>query len=384
VAGQPAPAQPAAKAAGNARAVGVGEHQVAPGPQDPGGLGEGGIGVDQGDEIEMGGGEGQRSRLAGLEGDAPLGVEADPGGGGADRTLGAVDPADPRPRELAREEQGPVALAALHLEHPLGLTDQQRRGGERGQGRSRHGAIVARGGLGFCAVEARKDQRWIILAVFAVLAAVVIGVILISRSGGSDDDSTTSATSTAKNGCKEVEAPEPKEISLKAPEQTVQPGEELTAVVQTSCGSFSIALDTKQAPKTANSFAYLAEEGFYDDLAFPRIVPGFVIQAGSPENTTNGDAGYSITEAPPANLEYTKGIVAMAKTEAEPPGRSGSQFFVVTGADAGLPAEYALVGKVSEGMDVVEKIGEEGTAAEKPKQTILIESITVEPGRGEG
>jgi cyclophilin family peptidyl-prolyl cis-trans isomerase len=70
----------------------------------------------------------------------------------------------------------------------------------------------------------------------------------------------------------------------------------------------------------------------------------------------------------------------MAKSSAEPPGRSGSQFYVVTGADAGLPPEYALVGKVSEGLDVVERIGELGTPAEKPKQPILIEKITVEKG----
>jgi peptidyl-prolyl cis-trans isomerase B (cyclophilin B) len=234
-------------------------------------------------------------------------------------------------------------------------------------------------------VEARKDQRWIILAVFAVIAVGVVAAILISRGGSGDDDSSAATTaSTGKNGCKKVAAPEAKKVSLKAPAQTVQPGEELNAVVQTSCGSFTIALDTKRAPETTNSFAYLAEEGFYDDLTFHRIVPEFVIQGGDPEGTGEGGPGYSVTEKPPANLSYTKGIVAMAKSSAEPPGTSGSQFFVVTGADAGLPAEYALVGKVSEGIDVVETIGELGTPEEKPKQTVLIESVTIEPGRGEG
>jgi peptidyl-prolyl cis-trans isomerase B (cyclophilin B) len=229
---------------------------------------------------------------------------------------------------------------------------------------------------------APKDRRWVILAVFAAIAIVVVGAILISRSGGDDGDSTSASTSS--NGCKEVEAPAPKKVSLEAPEQEIEAGEEQTAVVETSCGSFEIELDTQQAPKTTNSFAYLAEEGFYDGLDFPRIAPGFVIQGGSPTGDTSGDAGYSVDEKPPSNLEYTKGVVAMAKTSTEPPGRSGSQFYVVTAADAGLPPEYALVGKVSEGMDVVEKIGKLGTPEEKPKQTILIESITIEPGRGEG
>lgn len=224
----------------------------------------------------------------------------------------------------------------------------------------------------------QTDRRWIILAVFAVIAVGVVAAVLISRGGGDSDSTTTSAAGA--EGCKNVEAPKPKQVSLKAPKQTLKQGEEVTAVVQTSCGTFDIALDTERAPKTANSFAYLSEEGFYDDLTFPRIVPEFVIQAGSPSNSTIGGPGYKVVEKPPANLAYTKGTVAMAKSSAEPPGTSGSQFYVVTGADAGLPPEYALVGKVSEGIDVVERIGKLGTPTEKPKQTVLIEKITIEKG----
>jgi cyclophilin family peptidyl-prolyl cis-trans isomerase len=224
----------------------------------------------------------------------------------------------------------------------------------------------------------QTDRRWMILAAFALIAIGVVAAILISRGGGGDGDSTSTAASA--NDCKQVEAPAPKKVSLKAPKQTLAKGEEVTAVVRTSCGTFDIALDTERAPKTANSFAYLSEEGFYDGLTFHRIVPGFVIQGGDPLGTGSGGPGYSVDEKPPANLAYTKGVVAMAKTSAEPPGRSGSQFYVVTGADAGLPPEYALVGKVSEGLDVVERIGKLGTPTEKPKQTVLIEKITIEKG----
>jgi peptidyl-prolyl cis-trans isomerase B (cyclophilin B) len=220
------------------------------------------------------------------------------------------------------------------------------------------------------------DRRLIILAVFALIAIGVVAAILIGRSGG-DEDSSSAGT---VDGCKEVEAPEPKNVSLKAPPQTVKKGEKLTADVETSCGSFEIALDSSRAPKTVNSFAYLSEEGFYDGLSFHRIAPGFVIQGGDPLGTGVGGPGYSVTEKPPASLAYTKGTVAMAKSSADPPGRSGSQFYVVTAADAGLPAEYALVGKVSEGYDVVERIEKLGTPAEKPKQTVLIEKITIEKG----
>jgi cyclophilin family peptidyl-prolyl cis-trans isomerase len=224
-------------------------------------------------------------------------------------------------------------------------------------------------------MEQGTDRRLFILAGFAVVAVVVVAAILISRSG--DSDSSTTASS---GGCKEVEAPAPKKVSLKAPPQTVKKGEKLTAVVETSCGSFDIALDSSRAPKTVNSFVYLSDEGFYDDLTFHRIAPGFVIQGGDPLGTGIGGPGYTVVEKPPANLAYTKGIVAMAKSSSDPPGSSGSQFFVVIGADAGLPPEYALVGKVDKGMDVVEQIGKLGTPEEKPKQTVLIEKIIIEKG----
>ncbi len=224
----------------------------------------------------------------------------------------------------------------------------------------------------------QADRRWIVLAVFALVAVGVVAAILISRGDGDDGDTTAAATGA--EGCEQVEVPEPKQVSFKAAKQVLEPGEEATAVVQTSCGSFEIALDTERAPKTANSFAFLAEEGFYDDLTFHRIVPEFVIQGGDPEGTGTGGPGYGVVEKPPASLAYTKGVVAMAKSSAEPPGSSGSQFYVVTGADAGLPPEYALVGRVSEGIDVVERIGNLGTPTEKPKQPVLIETITIENG----
>jgi peptidyl-prolyl cis-trans isomerase B (cyclophilin B) len=225
-------------------------------------------------------------------------------------------------------------------------------------------------------MEEGPDRRLIVLAAFAVLAVGVVAAILISRGGGSDDSSTT--VSAGADGCEEVEAPQPKKVSLKSPPQTVKMGEKLTAVVETSCGAFDIALDSSRAPKTVNSFVYLSDKGFYDDLDFPRIAPGFVIQGGSPSGTTLGGPGYTVVETPPANLSYTRGTVAMAKSSAEPPGSSGSQFFVVTGADAGLPPEYALVGKVSQGFDAIARIDKLGTPAEKPKQTVLIEKITIE------
>jgi peptidyl-prolyl cis-trans isomerase B (cyclophilin B) len=224
------------------------------------------------------------------------------------------------------------------------------------------------------------DKRWYILGGFAVLAIVIVGIILISRSGGSSDKSGSSTTASKENGCTKVAQPKPRNESLAKPKQTVKKGEKLTAVVETNCGTFDIALNTTEAPITTNSFAYLAEEGFYNELTFHRIVPEFVIQGGDPTATGTGGPGYTVTEAPPKNLEYTKGIVAMAKSSTDPSGASGSQFYVVTGENAGLPAEYALVGKVSKGLDVVERIGKLGNAEEKPTQVVEIEKMSIERG----
>jgi len=225
----------------------------------------------------------------------------------------------------------------------------------------------------------QADRRWIILAVFALVAVGVVAAILIGRGGGDDDDDSTTASA---DGCEQVEAPQPKQVSFKAPKQVLTKGESAAVVMETSCGSFTIALDTERAPKTANSFAFLAEEGVYDDTPFHRVVPEFVIQGGDPEGSGSGGPGYSVDEKPPANLAYTKGVVAMAKSGAEPPGRSGSQFYVVTSADAGLPPEYALVGRVSDGFDTVARIEALGVTGEDgpPKQTVVVEKATLEQG----
>ncbi len=244
------------------------------------------------------------------------------------------------------------------------------------------------------------DKRWAILAGFAVLAAVIVGVILISRSGGSSSNSKTTAAKekAAKEGgkeetaakeeegaaassCKKVAQPKPREESLPKPKMTTKKGEKATVTVATNCGTFDIALNTTEDPVIANSFAYLVEEGFYNELTFHRIVPEFVIQGGDPLGTGEGGAGYEVVEAPPKNTKYTLGTVAMAKTAEAAPGTAGSQFYIVTGPQGEtLPAEYAVAGQVTKGLNVVETIGELGGAEEKPTQPVVIEKMTIERG----
>jgi peptidyl-prolyl cis-trans isomerase B (cyclophilin B) len=200
--------------------------------------------------------------------------------------------------------------------------------------------------------------------------------LLLLAGCGDDDGETTSEALPA--GCSQVAAPKPKQVELAPPEQDLT-GPAM-ATVETSCGSFTIALDTARAPRTASSFAYLARSGVYDDTAFHRIIPGFVVQGGDPAGTGSGGPGYTIDEQPPRNLSYTRGIVAMAKTEVEPPGRSGSQFFVVTAVDAGLTPDYALVGQVSEGFGVVQRIEQLGSPSGEPRMPVVIRRVTITSG----
>jgi len=195
--------------------------------------------------------------------------------------------------------------------------------------------------------------------------------------GGGAAGTTTTPTSAA-SGCESVEAPAPRDApTLTAPKGTLDPGKTWSLTFETSCGDFTVELDPSLAPEATNSLVFLAREGYFDDTVFHRIVPGFVIQGGDPTQTGAGGPGYATLDVPPGAARYTKGTVAMAKSGLEPAGTAGSQFFVVTAEGVNLPAEYAIVGKVSRGMDVVERIGELGDAEEKPTQPVVVRTVTV-------
>jgi peptidyl-prolyl cis-trans isomerase B (cyclophilin B) len=198
-----------------------------------------------------------------------------------------------------------------------------------------------------------------------ILVCLLACGLLVAGCGG-DDSSSSSADQSAS--------------STPSGPPKLDAGKTYVATVSTNKGDFEMTLDPKQAPITGGSFKSLADKGFYDKLTFHRIVPGFVIQGGDPNGDGTGGPGYSVVEAPPAGLKYTKGVVAMAKTQAEAPGTSGSQFFVVTAQDAQLPPDYALLGRVTNGGAVVDKISKVKTDpnTEAPRKPVTIKSIKVQ------
>jgi peptidyl-prolyl cis-trans isomerase B (cyclophilin B) len=216
--------------------------------------------------------------------------------------------------------------------------------------------------------------------------ALILCLGLLAAACGEDDDASGEAAATpasteeaAPAGCEAAEAPSPKgEGDLSKPKGQLDASKTYVATVSTNCGDFEITLDAKRAPKTGASFKALADDGFFDGTIFHRVVPGFVIQGGDPKGDGTGGPGYSVVEAPPHDLVYSKGVVAMAKTGAEAAGTSGSQFFVVTAEDAQLPPDYALLGKVTAGQEVVDTIGVvETDGMEKPVDAVVMSSVKV-------
>ena len=212
------------------------------------------------------------------------------------------------------------------------------------------------------------------------LLVLVFGFAAAGCGSGDDEAATGGDTTTAVSECTDVEAPEAREPAEGEKVVTeLDSSKTYTLTFDTSCGSFTVTLDLETAPKTAASLVALAKDGYFDDTIFHRVAQGFVIQGGDPTQTGMGGPGYSTVDKPPSDAKYTKGVFAMAKTQVEAPGTSGSQFFVVTAEDAGLPPDYAIVGSVTEGMDTVERIDALGTpgADGPPSRPVVISSVTV-------
>ena len=160
------------------------------------------------------------------------------------------------------------------------------------------------------------------------------------------------------------------------PEMGIDPAKRYTATMDTSMGTMVIALDPIKAPKTVNSFVFLALNHYFDGIIFHRIINGFVCQGGDPTGTGRGGPGYRFEDELPKAGEYKIGSFAMANAG---PNTNGSQFFIISGPDGcRLPPAYALFGQVVKGLEVVEAMQSVPTAAgDRPKTDVVINSVTI-------
>lgn len=163
------------------------------------------------------------------------------------------------------------------------------------------------------------------------------------------------------------------------PTNTLDPAKTYSATIVTNKGTFVIELFATEAPVAVNNFVCLARSGFFDGVVFHRIVSDFVIQGGDPTGTGTGGPGYRFAEEP-VTRQYTRGTVAMAKTNQ--PNSTGSQFFVCL-ADVGLPPQYTIFGAVTSGIETVDAIaavavGDDGQGnISRPLEPVVMESVTI-------
>jgi len=162
----------------------------------------------------------------------------------------------------------------------------------------------------------------------------------------------------------------------KPPEMKIDVNKKYLATLDTSKGKIVLELFPKEAPKTVNSFVFLAREGFYDGLIFHRVIPGFMIQGGDPKGTGSGGPGYEFeNENRDTKRTYEAGTVGMANAGLN---TNGSQFFIMDAPYALPPDKYTIFGQLKEGQDVVNTIATvDRNDADRPKEEIVIKKVTI-------
>jgi cyclophilin family peptidyl-prolyl cis-trans isomerase len=253
------------------------------------------------------------------------------------------------------------------------------------------------------AAEAQAKKRRLRIRngiIVLVVAGAIVGIAFAVSSGnksvGSQSTTTTVASASqnarlqaqanevaVKAGCPESPKTRANEQKYSAaPAMAIDTSKTYTATIQTTTGTFDVALDAKTAPTTVNNFVFLAQKGFYHCVIFHRVIPQFMDQTGDPTGTGTGGPGYTIPDENPPKAatgtpQYPLGSVAMANTGA--PNSGGSQFFVVAGPQGeSLPNSYALFGSVTSGMNVVDTINQQGSAQGVPPDvTQRILSVTI-------
>lgn len=193
----------------------------------------------------------------------------------------------------------------------------------------------------------KKKYLWVVLA---ALVVVTLGVIFVVKNNGKSGEAQTSSPNQ--------ETPPPVAEQQKPADQATPPadtaaGGDNTMVIETTYGNVEIELFPQDAPKTVARMKELAKQGFFNGLAFHRVVPGFVVQGGDPRGDGTGGSGQNL----PAEFnsrQHVEGTVAMAR--AADINSADSQFYISLGRHPHLDGQYTVFGQVKKGMDAVKQI----------------------------
>jgi cyclophilin family peptidyl-prolyl cis-trans isomerase len=163
----------------------------------------------------------------------------------------------------------------------------------------------------------------------------------------------------------------------KPPEMKIDSNKTYTATIDTSKGKIVLELFAKDAPKTVNSFVFLARQNFFNGTIFHRVIPGFMIQGGDPTGTGRGGPGYEFdNENQDTTKTFDTGVVGMANAG---PNTNGSQFFIMDASTGLPPHDYTIFGKVKDGQDVVHAIATAPrNEQDRPNEEIVMKSVTID------
>ena len=248
------------------------------------------------------------------------------------------------------------------------MTTQQQR---KARARARHEAYVERQQ----SKSAKRRRRTVVLASVAgvALVAAAVGAVWVFM----------------KDDTAETNQAQPDDYTYSRAEQVLPKGAPADLVLDTDHGPITIALDTTKAPENSNSLAFLAGQGYFDNTSCHRLTTQgiFVLQCGDRTGSGSGGPGYTTgDENLPKDSDdnYPKGTVAMAEPSG---GEAGSQFFLVYD-DTTLPPDYTIVGEITGGLDVVQKIADAGVAKDStnpgdgaPAEPITITSARIEQSK---
>ncbi|MAG56772.1 MAG: peptidylprolyl isomerase [Planctomycetes bacterium] len=152
------------------------------------------------------------------------------------------------------------------------------------------------------------------------------------------------------------------------------------ANIETSHGTIVVELWSDKAPRHVENFSKLAGDGFYDDLIFHRVIPGFMVQTGCPQGTGTGGPGWNV-DAEFNDADFVKGTLGMARSS--DPNSAGSQFFIMVDHSAHLNGQYTAFGTVLSGQDVADAIaGVARDGSDRPREDVKMAKVTIEQGEG--
>jgi peptidyl-prolyl cis-trans isomerase B (cyclophilin B) len=230
-----------------------------------------------------------------------------------------------------------------------------------------------------------RRRRTAVVGAVVLVAALIAGGTIWANTGNRHSAAASAASASSSAFCGDVAtgSPNGKHWSS-APAMTIDTSASYTAVLKTSCGDIGLALDAKHAPKTVNSFVFLARQGYFDHTRCHRLTTDglYVLQCGDPTGTGTGGPGYTfadeyLNDPAIAGGSYPAGTLAMANSG---PDTNGSQFFLVYRASQLSPA-YTPFGTITSGLDVLQHIAGDGVSGGgndgKPQDTVAINSVPV-------